>query len=160
MKIRSALPEDVDGISKVHEESVRTLCAKDYSPEAISAWSRNRSRSDIFKKAIERDRVFVLEENGRIYGYGHLALISDNLAEIHGLYLHPDSSGKGFGKKLLMKLLALAQEHSVQKITLYSTTTAKPFYQAQGFYQYASDDEISIGGFPIACHPMELLLRT
>src|SRR5687768_12579402 len=37
--IRRATPDDADAITPVHVASIRTLCAKDYTPEQIEAWA-------------------------------------------------------------------------------------------------------------------------
>ena len=39
IEVRLATPADAEEIHRVHLASVRTLCARDYTPEQIQAWA-------------------------------------------------------------------------------------------------------------------------
>lgn len=156
--IRPAKHEDAEDIIKVHVTSIRTICSKDYSPMQIQAWAGRKFRPELWKHTIDRDFVWIVENNLQILGFGHLAIMSEQIGEIMGLYFIPPALGQGLGKKMFKTMLDVAQEHKLLKLSLYSTITAKSFYQMLGFFQSAGDDTIEMQGIAIPCFPMEYIL--
>ncbi len=154
-KIRRASHQDADGIVKAHIQSIREVCNKDYSPEQIAAWSGRKFKAELWQQTIDRDYVWVVEANATIQGFGHFAVMSDEMGEVMGLYFIPTAIGQGLGKGLFSLILAKAKEHNLKKINLHATITAKAFYEALGFYQSGSDDTIEMQGVAIPCYPME-----
>lgn len=156
--IRRAKYEDADGIIHAHVNSIRHLCAKDYTPEQIEAWAGRKFRAELWWQTIDRDYVWVIERDGKILGFGHLALMDTEFAEVMGLYFIPPAVGQGLGKKMFSEMLNVCRENNLKKITLYATVTAKSFYESLGFYQSAGDDTVEMRGVAIPCFPMELII--
>jgi ribosomal protein S18 acetylase RimI-like enzyme len=73
-------------------------------------------------------------------GFGGCVAIRDkgnNIAELKRMYIKPEYRGRGVGKILLEKALALSKELGYKKIrldTLSSMTTAIQLYRSAGFY--------------------------
>ena len=158
MKIRRALPQDAEHIIQVHERSIREVCAKDYTPEQIEAWAGRKAKAQLWMNTIERDLVWVVELNNKIVGFGHLAFMEETRAEVMGLYFTPELKGLGAGKKLITIMKDESMLIGVKTLTLYSTLTAKTFYEQCGFLQTESDTTVEMRGVAIPCHPMTCLL--
>lgn len=157
--IRRARHTDSLAIIDVHSRAILEVCSKDYVPEQVIPWSRYSSKESIWIDRMDRDYLWVLELDGRVRGFAHLAIMTEVLGEVMGLYLHPEVVGKGYGKKLLEVVLQKAQEHELRLLTLLSTRTAKSFYEHHGFKQIEGDEVVEINGAQINCHPMISELR-
>lgn len=139
--------------------SIREVCSKDYSKEQIDGWGGRPFDADHWRRAIDDQHVWVVDSNGIVQGLGYLVYSDErHVASILALYLVPEVIGKGFGREMVAQFIEKALHLGACKISLASTCTAKVFYESCGFKQTGPEVEASIGGRPIACHPMELLL--
>lgn len=78
---------------------------------------------------------WVYEIDGKIQGYG-LISIAANEAHILNICISKDLQGRGFGKKLLYKLLDVAEQSDVDSVFLEvrdSNTAAIQLYEQEGF---------------------------
>jgi putative acetyltransferase len=156
--IRRAKHQDADGIIKAHISSIRNICRKDYSSEQINAWAGRKFRADLWCQTIDRDYVWVIDDGSAILGFGHFAVMSEEVGEVMGLYFTEQALGQGLGKKMFQEMLSIARSNNLKKIILHATITAKTFYEQLGFYQSGSDDAIEMQGVPVPCFPMEYIL--
>ena len=78
---------------------------------------------------------FVAEENGKIIGAGGINYFTEtNSARISWDFLHPNSQGKGIGKKLLLHRIAVIKSKSdIHQIVVRTSQLAYLFYQKAGF---------------------------
>ena len=140
--VRSAVESDSEGILNVHVNSIKELCSKTYPSEKIQYWS-NRQCEEKYKRAIsEQDplsAVFVAEKGGKIVGFGHIRLPDssrERVGEIKALYVSPDESGQGTGKRILDVMEKCAREmtgYSCRELYVCSTLNAVGFYEKCGF---------------------------
>lgn len=156
--IRKAEHADAEGIINAHVNSIRNICAKDYTDEQIEAWAGRKFRADLWCQTIDRDFVWVIVKESKVLGFGHLAVMDQEIAEIMGFYFIPSAIGQGFGKLLFLEMLKVCEEKKLKRLTLHATITAKPFYQKLGFYQSGGDDSIEMRGVAIPCFPMEYVI--
>ncbi|HEX7675845.1 MAG TPA: GNAT family N-acetyltransferase [Bdellovibrio sp.] len=159
--VRRAKPEDALGIHEAHMRSIREVCSKDHSPEEIKGWGNRPYREDQRVNAIKNQFVWVVDNSGKIEGYGHLSIISDNgriRAHVMGLYLVPEANGKGFGAAVAKEMLAEARRQNAFEINLESTLTAHSFYEKMGFVDSGELATIELGGSKIRYIPMKLML--
>lgn len=154
-QIRRAEHRDAEAIIIAHVSSIREVCAKDYTPEQIKAWAGRKFKANLWCQTMDRDLVWVVEVEGIVRGYGHLAIMGEGKAEVMGLYLAPEALGKGAGKELFKMILTEARKNGASDIELHSTLTAKTFYERQGFRQSAGDTTVEMQGVPIPCIPMK-----
>ena len=80
---------------------------------------------------------WVYEINDVIQAYGLLSIAADE-AHILNLCVVPDCQGQGLGKKMLYKLLDVAEENNVESIFLevrVSNEVAIKLYEQEGFNQ-------------------------
>lgn len=154
INIRRAKHADAQSIIDSHVRSIREVCSKDYTPEQIEALAGRNFKTEILCQTIDRDFVWVVEVNSQVRGFGQLAILDENEAEIMGLYLAPEAIGHGAGKKLITIMKEEARSKGMKKIQLYATITAKNFYKNLGFI-VIKNDSIKMKGVQIPCFYME-----
>lgn len=87
--------------------------------------------------------IFVAEVDGRVVG--EIEIVPGEEPEPYGynfhislLYVHPEYSGIGIGKRLLQTGLSLAKECQADSITVVPSKTAEKLYQKFGFRHFES----------------------
>jgi putative acetyltransferase len=129
LTIRRARQEDKEAIWRVHGGAIRDSCAGHYPREVIEMWA-GRLRAEKYAEAIDRCEFFVAEEGGVVVGFGELG---PEAGAIQGLYVSPDVSGRGVGRKLLATLEERARACGLKSLRLTSSLNAVPFYERAGF---------------------------
>lgn len=156
--IRRAAIQDARAIHEAHMRSIREVCAPDYTREEVAAWGGREYREDIRLTAIKNDHVWVIENQGKIEGYGHLIMGSgekQGSAHVLALYLTPAVIDRGLGHRLLTLMEDSAKEGGAKTMSLESTINSLPFYRSHGFTEVGSQLTVTINGAPVRCHPME-----
>lgn len=127
IKLRPATSQDSPEILATKVAAIRELCAGDYTPVQIQAWTA----------AVEEDRgkagdseFLVAVGDGGVVGFGELAGGGD---EVLGIYVHPRHARLGLGTMLFQALEKRARTAGKREWSLTSTLTAVPFYQRLGF---------------------------
>ena len=80
--------------------------------------------------------IYLLVVEGDMAGMGALRKLSNEIGEIKRMYIRPLYRGKGYGKKMLDKLLEAGREFGCSSIlleTAQSCTAAKHLYKSAGF---------------------------
>ncbi|MBI5390424.1 GNAT family N-acetyltransferase [Candidatus Woesearchaeota archaeon] len=126
--IRKAKPADAAAVNTMHEETIRTVNKKDYTPQQINVWA---GRFTIEKRleAWKKNRCYVATISKMIVGFGDF-----RGKEVMGLYVHKKYLGKGVGSKLLERIEIEARKQGIKVLFCTSTITAKEFYQKMGFH--------------------------
>ena len=90
----------------------------------------------------------VLKENEICHGFASCEhhYLNSNCTRLHKLYFLPEYQGKGMGKLMLDKIVALAKDNKTDKISLNVNRFNKAFvfYQKMGF-EIIADEDIPIG---------------
>jgi GNAT superfamily N-acetyltransferase len=90
----------------------------------------------------------VLKENEICHGFASCEhhYLNSNCTRLHKLYFLPEYQGKGMGKLMLDKIVALAKENRSDTLSLNVNRFNKAFafYQNLGF-QIVAEEDISIG---------------
>jgi putative acetyltransferase len=128
--IRPAIATDADEILRVHHDSVRLLCAADYSPEQIAAWIGQADEPDWLERRIARPRyhVIVAELYGSIAGFAERG---DH--EIFAVYVHPFHTRRGVASMMMAELERTALLEGIWGLQVDASVTAEPFYRSVGF---------------------------
>lgn len=155
--IRRANTSDAEGIIGAHISSIREVCSKDYTTEQIEAWSRARDvKPELLRQTIERDLVWVVEKDQKIYGFSQLAIMDHDQAEIMGFYLVKEVLGIGLGNQLMNQIIQVCRAEKLKVINLHSTINARNFYQRHGFIHDSSSTTVGMRGVSIPCYSMKL----
>ena len=158
LTIRRAELNDAEGIIRSHICSIREICSKDYTAAQIEAWAGRDFRVDHWHQTISRDYVWVIDDGHEVQGFGHLALVGHDLAELMGLYFSPKVIGQGLGKKMMELIMQTTCDHKIMRIDLHATLTARSFYEKFGFKETKGKQSMAMRGVDIPCCPMELYL--
>jgi putative acetyltransferase len=155
--IRRAIHDDAQAIIDSHVRSIREICSKDYSPEQIEAWAGKNFKSNLWHQSIDRDLVWSVVVGSKVSGFGHLAVMSEGVGEVMGLYFAPEARGLGAGKKLFQIIKEEAKQNGVKELHLHATITAKSFYEQCGFIQI-EESSIGMRGVQIQCTLMKCFI--
>lgn len=151
MTIRTAKPEDAEGVRTVAEASWEV----DY-PEILSSESLTEGLDEWYslsgiEGAIERSDslTLVAERDGSVAGFVH-AIWDVDRGEGHvlRLYVHPDHRGQGIGTDLLETVcgdLFDSGADRVRAMVLEANDLGNEFYSDFGF-EHVDTEEIDIGG--------------
>jgi putative acetyltransferase len=129
VRVRRALAADVPGIWRVHNDSIRELCAERYGPEEIAAWIAFRP-PDAYLQALASRALFVAEWQGTIVGFGQL---DPARGEIEACYVAPQAVGSGIGSALLARMEDEARRRGHRVVRLNATLNAEKFYARKGY---------------------------
>ena len=152
--IRKARPGDESGIHESHMRSIREICIHDHGEEEIKGWGY-RELGTRWQDAVAKGDVWVVESKNEIKGHACISRKNQHEAHIDSLYLTPEVLGQGFGKDLLMLMLAKASDEKISSITLDSTLTAHQFYCSFGFIDTSTCQTQLVGGYPVRYFPMK-----
>lgn len=127
MKIRKATKEDARKISILRRKTLRKINSKSYPKKIVDILIQKNSGKDI-KEKMQKRKMFCAIENEKIIG-----TIDLEGNKIGGLYVHPDFTGRGIGKKLLEYIENYTRKEGIKKLMLYSTLNAENFYKKYGY---------------------------
>ncbi len=163
VSIRLAVVEDAEAIANIFVNSVKTLCAKDYTHEQIKTIiSLHDAESYLEEIEIQQIIIFVAEtkeaETEEIVGFGS---ITKNGTALGDLFVHPDCVRQGIGTMLIKTLERFACQKQVSRLSVMSSLTGQAFYLACGF-QYVKDSGLidSETGIRVPCVDMVKVLST
>ncbi len=124
VKIRKYRPEDLGGMAALFRETVRTVCANDYSEKEREAWaSADTSGWDASFRAHD---TLVAEEEGILVGFADMA--EDGYLD--RLYVHKDHQRRGIASALCG---ALEERCRASVFTVHASKTARPFFEKRGY---------------------------
>jgi putative acetyltransferase len=131
MNIRTATIDDSTKIAQTHKASIQSLCKDLYTKEEIAGWTSILS-PEIYENAIKEKIMIIAVKKNEIRGLG---IIDIKKSELCAIYVHPDSTGKGVGKKILSHLEVIAKDNDIHQLTLGSTMNALGFYKKHGYME-------------------------
>lgn len=106
-----------------------------------------------FDDALNSDRIYVLEEEGKVVAFIHFRVSSqlcraDDILEVRELCVDENYRSRGYGKILLKKAEEYAEERGIRMIEILSSlrrTRAHRFYEDNGYaitgYRFFNEDK-------------------
>jgi len=82
--------------------------------------------------------IYLLVVEGDIAGMGALRKLSDEIGEIKRMYIRPPYRGRGYGKRMLNRLLEVGREFGCSSFRLETgkfMTVAQHIYKSAGFIE-------------------------
>lgn len=121
---------DLDEPARLFHKTVHSVNARDYTQEQVDAWAPREEQhlAQIVKK-LSKQQVVGVKECGILIGLGSL----DDDGIIDMLYVHKDRQSQGVGGILRKELERLTGERGYRSVTLFSSITAKPFFESAGY---------------------------
>ncbi|MES2765294.1 MAG: GNAT family N-acetyltransferase [Bacteroidota bacterium] len=126
MTIRRATESDLDAMLQLYSDTIRTVNARDYTPEQIDAWA---SGGEAIRERFNEQEYFIAEINGEIVGFS--SLYPNGYLDF--MYVHKDFQSRGIATELLKTVEARAHELLLKEITSDVSITARPFFLKRGF---------------------------
>ncbi len=154
LETRRAHASDVDGIAAAHRDSIRSLGARYYPPDAADAWEEGLT-GDMYRKAMDGGEVFFIA-TGKVAGTAMvLGFASDYGIEgsTHGtsVYVRGIAARRGIGTALL----GLAEAHAVSRgatsIHIDASLAGAEFYESNGYTEVGRGEYRLMSGHAIAC---------
>ena len=151
VSFRPATIEDAGGLFEVHQASVRGLCSSAYSAEHIEAWFAGRSPA-MYGPALEAGHIWVAEGQTGIVGF-----VGAEPGEVTLLFVLPEASGKGLGRRLFEHGLCVASAAFDGPLTVIATKNSEAFYQRHGFESV--EEQAFVRGSAELHYPVVRMLR-
>jgi putative acetyltransferase len=129
MIIRKANVDDAQAIKELHDRSALELCREDYTVKQLEDWVKYSS-VEKYQKRLEIHRTFVAEINGKMVGFVRWNPATNELCSI---FVDPDHTRQGIATKLMKKAYEDVTSYGAEKLWLYASMTAVPFYKAEGW---------------------------
>ncbi|MEC7769884.1 MAG: GNAT family N-acetyltransferase [Bacteroidota bacterium] len=129
--------------------TITQACAKKMQENGIFQWNEHYPSEEAFIKDIERDELFVIEENNAVQGTIVISTVMDeeykpiqwltpngNSTYIHRLSVHPDHQGKGLAQQMMDFAENFSKEKGFVSIRLDTFSQNKRnqrFYEQRGY---------------------------
>ncbi|WP_127140268.1 GNAT family N-acetyltransferase [Flagellimonas marinaquae] len=129
--------------------TITRACAQKMQENGIFQWNEHYPSKEAFLKDIDREELFVIEENNIVQGTIVISTLMDeeyepiewltpngNSTYIHRLSVHPDLQGKGLAQKMMDFAENHAREHGFVSIRLDTFSQNKRnqrFYEQRGY---------------------------
>lgn len=142
--------EDFAKAADLFFETVHAINLSDYTQEQVDAWAPlgEKHRDRIIRKLSSQQTVGI-KECGILIGFGSL----DGNGDIDMLFVHKDRQGQGIGTMILKELEHLADERGRKSVSLFSSITARPFFERSG-YTVANENIAIRNGVPLTNYLM------
>ena len=133
--VRSATLEDYEVFREIYDNTILGLDIKQEgktSPPKINLAEDDKLSKNFYREIIEHptNKVLVCCKNGNIIGYTIIDIKKDKKWYINEFAIKYECMGKGYGKKFCKKIIEMARESKVKKISLFC-----PFPGARRFWQ-------------------------
>jgi len=137
MHVRSLEPADVPAVATLFTETVRSVNARDYTPEQVEAWAPRPPDVAAWARSFAGRTALVVEVDGEVAGFGDLA----PGGYLDRLYVHRDHQGRGVATALADALEAEAARHGAAEVTADASITALPFFERRGYETVARQEK-------------------
>lgn len=130
MVIRKAVASDISEIYRMHISSIRELCSNRYTSEQMDAWTGTLKPDRYLPAITSLDFRVAQDSEGSLAGF---MIVDVNGGEVNALYVAPNATGMGLGKRLLHLAEGLFLASGKEQAHLKSTLNAEAFYRHHGW---------------------------
>lgn len=129
IKTRPATVKDRQALWQVHTSAIRQTAKSHYNAAQIEAWA-GRLVSEYYTPDPE---VFIVAEaEGIVVGFGEINI---QRGEIEAVFVAPEYSRLGIGRRLLQALEDIAVQRGLTQLVLDASLNAVVFYERLGYRQ-------------------------
>lgn len=125
--IRRYEASDLDAVIDVFLRAIREIASRDYDAAQVDAWAQ-ADRTVWSRRRLDRP-TWVAVVNGGIAGFSDL----EGSGHLDMLFVHPDHQRTGVASALLDQVEREARAGHLAFVTTNASTTARPFFEANGF---------------------------
>ena len=141
MHVRNLEAADVPAVAALFTDTVRSVNARDYTPEQVEAWAPRPPDVPSWERSFAGRTALVVEVDGEVAGFGDLAAGG----YLDRLYVHRDHQGRGVATALAGALEAEAARRGAVEVTADASITALPFFERRG-YEVVARQERGVRG--------------
>jgi putative acetyltransferase len=141
MRVRPLEPADIPAVAELFTETVRSVNARDYSPEQVEAWAPQPPDPAAWERSFAGRTALVADVDGAVAGFADLA--ADGYLD--RLYVHRDHQRRGVATALADALEAEAARQGAGEITADASVTALPFFERRGYETVARQEKLLRG---------------
>ena len=162
-EFRIAQSSDAEAMADAQKDSIDSLGAEFYPPDAVEAW-KAAVTPDLYLDAMRRGEVFVIaiaDIGGRPLVLGFASDYPIEGAK-HGTscYVRGIAARRGIGTALLERSEAHAIANGAKSIEIEASLAGVDFYKANGYVEVSRGEIRLTTGYPIACVYMRKSLRS
>ena len=152
--------------------TITRACAKKMEENGIFQWNEHYPSKEAVIKDIEREELFVIEENSTVQGTIVISTLMDdeykpitwltpngNSTYIHRLSVHPKVQGKGFAQQMMDFAEAYSRENgfvSVRLDTFSQNKRNQRFYEQRGYQKLGDIFFPKQSDHPFHCYELVL----
>ncbi|WP_421802037.1 GNAT family N-acetyltransferase [Flagellimonas sp.] len=152
--------------------TITRACAKKMEENGIFQWNEHYPSKEAFIKDIEREELFVIEENSTVQGTIVISTLMDdeykpitwltpngNSTYIHRLSVHPNVQRKGFAQQMMGFAEAYSKENgfvSVRLDTFSQNKRNQRFYEKRGYQKLGDIFFPKQSDHPFHCYELVL----
>ncbi len=129
MNIRKYNENDNNEIYKLFYDTVHSVNIKDYNLEQVNVWAKENINIQKWCEKFKNSYTLIAEENENIVGFSNI----DPDGYFDMLYVHKNFQDKEVAKTLLNNIEKYSIENNINSIIVYSSITAKSFFEKMGF---------------------------
>lgn len=129
MLIRGYQSKDCPALAQLFYDTVHTVNAKDYSEEQLGVWAAERIDLEAWDRSFSAHDTLIAEIDGTIVGFADM----DHTGYLDKVYVHRDFQGIGIASALVSQLEQRAGRAGVVRFETFSSITARPFFEKQGY---------------------------
>ena len=129
VELRRGRPEDALAVARLFRDTVRTVCARDYSEAQIDAWAPYQVDLDQWRALIENTHFVIAVSGGMVVGFASL----EGPDFVDQLFVHKDLLRKRIGARLLEEIEREARRRGATTLATQASITARKFFDRQGF---------------------------
>lgn len=130
MIIRKFIPDDLEAVTVLFCDSVRTVASRYYDPVQIEAWGNPKTIDrEQWLKNLSDNITYVAEDEKKLVGFGDMT----HQGYIDHLFVHKNYQGRGAFRGIFKKFEEEARKLSLQEMTTEASIMAMPIAKRVGF---------------------------
>ncbi len=161
--VRDAVPEDAEGIARVHVRTWQAAYTHIFTAERLGGLSATlQARADFWRRAIgarqSRSHTLVAQAADGLVGFASVGQARDEdldagqVGELYAIYVLPEASGKGAGRALMAELLQRLRQERFREATLWvleDNPRTRVFYELAGWTADGTTKMDAFFGMPV-----------
>ena len=133
VQVGKATLDDSKALYAIHVASVGCReCRSMYTVEYLEA-KLSSLNAEMYEIPILNGELLMALKGKTIVGFGRISVETENLCQLHWLFVHPTYFKTGVGTKLLYEMEKIARLAKCTSISVKSSLNAFTFYKKRGY---------------------------
>jgi putative acetyltransferase len=137
MRIRPYVEDDGPATLDVFLRAVRGTASRDYTEEQVAAWAPDDMDLERWARRRASASTLVAVDGERVVGFADL--VDDGHVDM--TFVDPGFGRRGVATALLEAVVVTARSRRLDRLTVFASITARPFFERQGF---VLDDQVQV----------------